>query len=37
MRLLKDGVVIGKRSHNDLPQLDYRSDDLEKTEYGHIP
>ena len=35
--LLKDGVVIGKWSHNDLPQLDYRSDDLEKTEYGHIP
>ncbi len=35
--LLKDGVVIGKWSHNDLPELNYKSPRLEDTEYGHIP
>ena len=35
--LLKDGVVIGKWSHNDLPKLDYKSEWLEYTEYGHQP
>ena len=35
--LLKDGVVIGKWSHNCLPKLDYQSPRLEDTEYGHIP
>ena len=35
--LLKDGVVIGKWSHNALPKLDYKSPRLENTEYGHIP
>lgn len=35
--LLKDGVVIGKWSHNSLPKLDYQSPRLEDTEYGHIP
>lgn len=35
--LLKDGVVIGKWSHNDLPKLDYKSELLENTEYGHLP
>lgn len=34
--LLKDGVVIGKWSHNDLPKLDYKSPRLEDTEYGHL-
>ena len=35
--LLKDGVVIGKWSHNDLPQLSYQTGKLETTEYGHLP
>ena len=35
--LLKDGVVIGKWSHNSLPKLDYQSPRLEDTEYGSIP
>lgn len=35
--LLKDGTIIGKWSHNDLPQLDYNSPGLEKTAYGHAP
>lgn len=35
--LLKDGTIIGKWSHNDLPELDYKSPRLENTEYGHIP
>ena len=32
--LIKDGTVIGKWSHNDLPELDEKSPALEKTEYG---
>ena len=35
--LIKDGTVIGKWSHNDLPKLNYSSAGLEDTEYGHIP
>ena len=35
--LLKDGTVIGKWSHNDLPGLDYKSPRLEDTEYGRMP
>lgn len=35
--LLKDGVVIGKWSHNDLPQLNDQSPKLERTEYGQMP
>ncbi len=35
--LLKDGVVFGKWSCNDLPKLDTNSDRLENTEYGKIP
>jgi len=34
--LIKDGVVIGKWSHNNLPRLDYKSPELEKTEYGSL-
>ena len=32
--LLKNGVVIGKWSHNNLPELSQTSPSLEKTEYG---
>ena len=32
--LLKDGTVIGKWSHNDLPELNYKTESLDKTEYG---
>lgn len=32
--LLKDGVIIGKWSHNALPMLDYDTPALEKTVYG---
>ena len=35
--LIKDGTVIGKWSHNDLPKLNYSSAKLEDTEYGSIP
>lgn len=35
--LLKDGTIIGKWSHNDLPELDEKSPTLEKTEYGTMP
>ncbi len=35
--LLKDGVVMGKWSCNNLPKLDSTSDRLENTEYGSIP
>lgn len=35
--LLKDGIIIGKWSHNALPELNYRSPRLEDTAYGHIP
>ena len=35
--LLKDGVIIGKWSHNSLPELDYKSPRLEDTPYGHMP
>ena len=34
--LIKDATVIGKWSHNDLPELNYKSDDLENTPYGAI-
>ena len=34
--LIKDATVIGKWSHNDLPELNYKSDDLEHTPYGSI-
>lgn len=34
--LIKDGVIIGKWSHNSLPDLGFQSPGLEKTEYGHI-
>ncbi len=34
--LIKDGVVIGKWSHNALPDLGPQSQRLEKTAYGHI-
>jgi len=36
LMLIKDGVIIGKWSHNDLPALDYNTPNLEKTPYGHI-
>ena len=32
--LIKDGTVIGKWSHNNLPELNYKSEDLEHTTYG---
>ena len=35
--LIKDGTIIGKWSHNDLPELDYQSADLEHTAYGTAP
>ena len=35
--LLKDGTVIGKWSHNALPELDEKSPRLEDTEYGTMP
>ena len=35
--LIKDGTVIGKWSHNNLPELTYKSDYLEDTEYGQMP
>ena len=35
--LIKDGTVIGKWSHNDLPKLNYSSAKLEDTDYGSIP
>ena len=35
--LIKDGTIIGKWSHNDLPELNYKSPKLEDTEYGHLP
>ncbi len=34
--LLKDGVVYGKWSCNDLPKLDTNSGSLEKTQYGSL-
>ena len=34
--LLKDGTIIGKWSHNDLPRLEYNSPALDKTEYGQL-
>lgn len=35
--LIKKGTVIGKWSHNTLPELELSSPKLEKTVYGHIP
>lgn len=35
--LLKDGTIIGKWSHNALPDLTYKSPGLEDTEYGQAP
>ncbi len=37
LMLIKNGVVIGKWSHNDLPELNDRSESLERTKYGRIP
>lgn len=34
--LIKNGVIIGKWSHNSLPDLNPQSPRLEKTPYGHI-
>jgi len=34
--LLKDGVIIGKWSHNALPGLEYNSPRLELTKYGSL-
>ena len=35
--LVKDGTVIGKWSHNNLPELNYKSAELQDTEYGTMP
>ena len=35
--LIKDGTVIGKWSHNNLPELNYKSAELQDTEYGTMP
>ena len=35
--LLKDGVVIGKWGHNNLPKADVLQGPLEKTTIGHMP
>lgn len=35
--LIKDGTIIRKWSHNDLPKLDYRSPRLEKNDMGRMP
>jgi len=34
--LIKDGVIIGKWSHNTLPLLKYGTPELEKTAYGGV-
>lgn len=34
--LIKKGVIIGKWSHNSLPDLGLQSPRLEDTEYGHV-
>lgn len=35
--LIKGGTVVGKWSHNELPQTAEMTEDLDKLEIGHVP